>query len=178
MRPMSLALLIAVTAGCPSGCKQASDQPRTAEQIKQAAAAVSRPEPGMYRTTITIADVRFPGLPAGQAERMKSILGASGKTVEFCLTPEDAGKGFEDFNKRAAEGKCSYDSFNAASGTLDAKMTCQTGRGMTTRSELHGTFSGTGSQLTMKTDSAMPGMPGGGLHMEARVTNERIGDCT
>ena len=81
-----------------------------------------------------------------------------------------------------AQGKCSFDQFNATSGTLDAKMTCQTGKGMTGTYQMHGTFSATGSQMAMKVNQStagqIAGMPGAGMVMEAEVINQRIGDCS
>lgn len=177
MRIPVVLTLAALTFGL-AGCNKAPDTPKTAEQVKAEVAKMDRPEPGKYRTTMKIIDVSIPGMPAERMAQMKNMFGASGKTMEFCLTPEQASKGFEELNKRTAEGNCSYDSFNAGSGTIDAKMTCQTGKGMTTRSELHGSYSATKSDLTMKTDTSGAGMPGAGMHMEAQVTNERIGDCT
>lgn len=171
---LTLALL---TLGL-AGCNKAPDTPKTAEQVKAEVARMDRPEPGKYRTTMKIIDVSIPGMDPARAAQMKNMFGATGKTMEFCLTPEQANKGFEELNKRGAEGNCTYDSFNSGGGTLDAKMTCQTGKGMTTTSELHGSYSSTKSDLTMKTDTSGAGVPGAAMHMEARVINERIGDCT
>lgn len=158
-------------------CNKEPSGPKSDKEVAAEAAKIDAPLPGKYRTVMKITNVTIPGLPPAQAEKMKGMFGASGHSVEFCLTPEEAGKGFENFSKRAAEGNCTYESFNAGGGTIDAKMTCQTGKGMTTKSEMHGNYSSTGSSLTMKTDSQMPGMPGGAMHMEAQVVNERIGDC-
>ena len=108
---------------------------------------------------------------------MKGMFGASGHSTEFCLTPDQANMGYEEMTKHAAEGNCKYDSFKADGGTIDAQMSCQTARGMTTRSVLHGTFSPTGSDLKMTTDTSGAGLPGGGMHMQAEVINQRIGDC-
>ncbi len=140
-------------------------------------AGADRPEPGLYRTTTKIVDASMPGMPADRAAHMKNMFGANGHSVEFCLTPQEADKGFGEFNKRAADGRCSYDSLQVGGGQIDARMTCQTGRGMTATSQMRGTYSRTGSKLTMKTDTSAPALPGGGMHMEAEVISERIGDC-
>lgn len=178
MRKITLTAATAVAILALGACNKEPSGPKSGEQVAAEAAKIDTPQPGKYRTAMKITNVSIPGLPAGQAERMKGMFGAAGHTVEFCLTPEEAGKGFENFSKRAAEGNCTYESFNAGGGTLDARMTCQTGKGMTSKSELHGSYSPTGSKLTMKTDSQMPGMPGGAMHIEAEVVNERIGDCS
>ncbi|MFC0588201.1 DUF3617 domain-containing protein [Novosphingobium aquiterrae] len=159
-------------------CGKSSDTPKTAEEVKAEVAKLDRPEPGKYRTTMKIIDVTIPGMPADRAAQMKNMFGTTGKSTEFCLTKADADKGFEELNKRAAQGDCSYDNFNASGGRIDAKMTCKTGRGMTMTYEMHGTFSSTGSKMSMKSDASMPGMPMKGMHIEAEVNNERIGDCS
>ncbi|MFM5886038.1 MAG: DUF3617 domain-containing protein [Novosphingobium sp.] len=168
-----LALGLALTA-----CGKSADTPKTAEEVKAEVAKLDRPEPGKYRTTMKIIDVTIPGMPADRAAQMKNMFGSTGKATEFCLTQADADKGFEELNKRAAQGDCTYDSFSAGNGRIDAKMTCKTGRGMTMAYEMHGTFSSTGSRMTMKSDASMPGMPMKGMHIEAEVNNERIGDCS
>lgn len=154
---------------------------KSPEQVRQEAEAAGvpmHPQPGKYRTTMKILDVSFPGMNPAMASRMKGMFGASGHSTEFCLTPDKAQMGYEEMTKHAAEGNCTYDSFKADAGKLDAQMTCQTGKGMTTRSTLSGTFSPTRSDLKMTTGTSGAGLPGGGMHLQAEVLNERIGDCS
>ena len=105
------------------------------------------------------------------------MFSATGQTVEYCLTPEDAAKGFEEMTRRSAEGNCTYERFSAKDGKLDAAMTCKTGQGMETRSEVAGTFTPTGSELTMKSQATSPDMPGGAMKMSGSISTQRIGDC-
>ena len=160
-----------------AGCNKEPEGPKTAEQVKQEASAIVKPQPGQYRSTMTITNFVIPGMPADKAAQMKGMFSASGKSTEFCLSADEADKGFEEFTKRMAQGKCSFDQFNTTSGTLDAKMTCQTGQGMTGKYEMNGSFSATGSKMALKVNQSAPGLPGGGMMMEAEVINERIGDC-
>ncbi|WP_296680729.1 DUF3617 domain-containing protein [Novosphingobium sp.] len=159
------------------GCNSSSDTPKTADEVKTEVARMERPEPGMYRTTINVLDVTIPGMDAARAEQMKKLFGTTSKSTEACLTKAQADKGFEELNKRAAQGDCRYDNFKADGGRIDARMTCKTGRGMTMTYDMHGTFTSTGSQLKMAFDASMMPMPGRGMHIEAEVKNERIGDC-
>lgn len=177
MRLLLAALPLALGLGL-AACNQASDTPKTAEEVKAEVAKAERPEPGQYRTTIKVTDFSIPGMPAERAAQMKGMFGDTGKTIEYCLTKADADKGFEEVNRRAAQGDCTYDRFSASGGKIDARMTCKTAQGMTMAYEMQGTFSSTASQMSMKSDTSMPGMPGKGMHMEAEVTNQRIGDCT
>lgn len=177
MRLLLAVLPLALGFGL-AACNQKSETPKTSEQVKAEVAKAERPQPGQYRTTIKVTDFSIPGMPAERAAQMKGMFGDTGKTIEYCLTKADADKGFEEVNKRAAQGDCTYDRFSASGGKIDAKMTCKTAQGMTMAYEMQGTFSSTASQMSMKSDTSMPGMPGRGMHMEAEVTNQRIGDCT
>lgn len=158
-------------------CKKEPSGPKTAEEVKAEAANIAKPQPGKYRATVKLTDISMPGMNPAMAERMKTMFSSTGRDTEFCLTPEMAGKGFEEFAKHAAQGNCKYDSFSASAGKMDAVLTCQGAGGATMHSELHGTFTTTGSTMTMTTDSTRAGAPGT-MHMVAQVTNERIGDCT
>lgn len=174
-RMIALAVLAVLTlAGCK---KPAEQQPKTSGQVKTAAAQVAKPQPGKYRTTLTVAKVGFPGMPAQLAGRMGEMFAKTGQSHEFCLTLADADKGFEDFTKRAAQGDCKYERFSMAGGKIDARMSCQTGKDMHAVYEMTGDFSATGSHVTLNGDQTAPGMPGGAMHMEVEVVSERIGAC-
>lgn len=146
-----------------------------------AAAVPDGPQPGLYRTTMKVNDIRFPGLTGPMAQQARTMFGGTGQITEFCLTPTEATKGRKEFLKRTAEGDCKFERFNAtdsATGAaIDAAMVCQTGQGMIARTELAGTFTPTKSELAIKTESRMPHMPGGSMTMDAQLVSERIGDC-
>ena len=174
--PIIIAVLGLALAGCSKQADEAETQASAAAAAKAAAQAL-RPEPGKYRVTTKFTKVSIPGLPPAAAANAGKMF-SDGQTAEFCLTPAQANLGFEEMTKRAAQGKCTYDRFTAAGGKLDAAMTCQTGRGMTTKSQVSGTFSPTGSTMTMVSEATMPGMPGGRMEMEGTVITERLGDCS
>jgi hypothetical protein len=167
-----IALLAALAA-----CNQEPAATSPDQAAAAAAASAPQPEPGKYKVTMTVSNISFPGMTGPMAEQAKTMFGGTGQTSEFCLSPQDAKKGQEEFYKRTAEGNCSYERFSATSGTIDAVMVCQTGKGMSARTEMKGSFSSTRSDLTLKTQSQVPGAPGGGMNMDARIVSERIGDC-
>lgn len=176
--------LIGLTIGLAAtallgACQQARDEAQTPDEVKAeaAAAGIAQPQPGQYRMVTKITDLTIPGMPPEMAAQAKGMFSATGQTVEYCLTPQDAAKGYEDMTRRSAEGNCTYQRFSASDGKLDAAMTCQTGKGMVTRSEMSGTFTPTRSELTMKSTATSPDMPGGGMQMAGSILTERIGDC-
>lgn len=173
---MRLALLpLAALALTIAGCGKKEEEKKA--EATPTAAAIPQPLPGKYRTTMKVTGMSIPGLPEGQAAKMKGMFSATGQTSEFCVTPEDAARGFEEFNKHAARGDCKWERYEAKDGALDARMTCQTGKGMTGTYDMKGTFTPTGSDFTMKMVQSMPGVPGGGMTMEAQAKTERVGDC-
>jgi Protein of unknown function (DUF3617) len=170
---MPLAAVV-LLAGC--GSEKSADKP--AELAKAAAITPSeQPQPGKYRATMKVLEVNIPGLPAGQAAKMKNMFGAAGRSFEFCMTAQEAAEGYREFGKRAAEGKCTYENFSAADGKIAGTSTCQTGEGMTARIEMAGTYSPTGSTMKITTRTETPGVPGGAMTMQAEMTQERLGDC-
>jgi hypothetical protein len=165
---------IAILAACNS-----ADKPKSPEEVKQEMARMERPEPGLYRTDLRIISFEVPGMPPAQAERMKAIFTSTGKAREYCLTKAEADKGWEVATKKLAEGNCKYDRFNAGNGSLDARLTCQTGRDMTSTIEMNGTMTSTGSQMKMTIVQAAPQLSGGngGIRMVAETSSQRVGDC-
>lgn len=160
-----------------SACGQEPAQSDPQAAAAEASTNAVQPQPGRYKVTMKVTNVSFPGMTGPMAQQAKTMFGGTGHVSEFCLTPDEAKKGREEFLKRTAEGNCKYERFKATGDTVEAVMVCQTGEGMSARSEIKGSFTATRSDLTLKTQSQVPGAPGGGMSMDARITSERIGDC-
>lgn len=177
MRLASVAPLaaLAVLTACGSN-EDSSDAPKTLDEVKAETAKLVKPDPGRYRSTVKLTKFEVPGMPAAQAEKMKAMFASSGQSSEFCMTKAQTDKGFEEMAKAMAQGNCTYDRYTADGGTLDAKMTCQTGQGMTSVVEMAGTVAPTQMQMTMKMNNTMPGLPVS-MTIEADVQSQRIGDC-
>jgi Protein of unknown function (DUF3617) len=178
MRRSTIASFVLIPVALAACSKKAEQTPAQAASAAAAAIREIRPEPGRYRATTKFTNVSIPGMPPAAAARASKMFSQTGHSSEFCITPEQARMGYEEMTRRAAQGKCTYERFSAAGGKLDAAMTCDTGRGMTTKTQVSGTFTTTGSNMTMRAEASAPGMPGGGMHMEGTVLTERIGDCT
>lgn len=168
--PLAAALVL-------SACSKEADKPKSEDEVRAAAAQMAHPEPGQYRSTFKVVSFEVPGMPAAQQDRMRQMFANSQRGQEYCLTPEQAAKGFEEAMKKLPQGKCTYDRFNVSGTDLDAQLTCETGQGMKSTIGMKGTVSSTGSQLTMSMDNKSAQLPGGGMKMVAEVASQRIGDC-
>lgn len=175
--PLAIAFML---AACGDSGK--SDQPKTVEQAaSEAAATLAKPQPGKYSTTVKIISFDVPGLPAEQAEQMKKMMSSAGThTAEYCLTKEEADKGFEEMAKKSSAQDCVYDKFEATANTVDAKMTCKSPQGAgTTTMTMNGTITSTSMRMVMEGEQNMPGLPGNGIaKTKIEATSQRIGDCT
>ncbi len=176
---MRAALILAVLAAVSlAACnKTPSGAPKSQDEVKAAVAQMARPRPGNYRSTIKLTSFEVPGMPAAQAERIKPMFASTAQDREFCLTPEQADKGYREMTDKLAQGHCKYDKFEVAGSTLDAKMSCEVGKGMTSTVAMKGTITAEGSQMQVQVSRDAPGMPGGGVKMVTDVKSERIGEC-
>ena len=134
---------------------------------------MTKPEPGQYRVSMEVLEVDVPGAPPQAVEMMKNMMG--GQSSEYCLTPEDVEKGYEEMARQSQDGDCSFERFDAEDGELDAKMTCDIqGQGTSTMT-MTGTTTPTSSQMEMTMQGNIEGMGESTIRM--RSTHERIGDC-
>lgn len=173
---IALPLVVAVAlAACD---KKAADTPKTVEQAAEQVKQLAKPEPGKYKSTVKVLEFDIPGLPPEQAKQMKKVMGdAAAQSHEFCLTPEDVEKGYEEMVKKSSEGSCTFAKFETSANSLDAKMTCDMDEGAKADMTLTGTMAPTKSVMVMEIDHNSPQLPGGKVHTKMEVTNERIGDC-
>lgn len=175
-RIVFLAASCALVAACSdSGSADTDgDGEVSAEEMAEAVAdADIKPMAGQYRSTAELVSAEIPGAPANMVEMMKS--GMAKHTNEYCLTEEEADKGFEKMAKESQDGDCTVDSFTVAGGDIDAKMTCSTDGKGKMNITLDGTGSPTKMDMTVTMDGSLPGL--GQAKMVMRNQSERIGDC-
>ncbi|MEM7688896.1 MAG: DUF3617 domain-containing protein [Pseudomonadota bacterium] len=150
----------------------------TSEEMAEAVAASGdeiRPEPGKYSTTMDILEIDMPGAPEGMKDMMKSAMGQS---IEYCVTPEMAEKGYADSIKEGQNGDCTVSTFTLDGGDLDMAMTCKTGEGgagSEMNMALNGAVTPTSSDMTMTMDGEVPEL--GAMSMKVAYKQNRIGDC-
>ena len=176
--PVILPLIAVLGLGA---CNQAAE-PGAASGDGEAKAAAAAAEvhfqPGLYQSKIDIKQLDVPGMPPPVIAMMKSKM--LEKPLTYCLTPEDAAKGTETMKQHMGKGDCKFDSFNAAGGKLDSRISCQLGGKGTMQIEAHGTYTDTGS-VTASTMDMVPAAASGGagkMHIEQVTTTTRVGDCT
>ncbi|QYU68166.1 DUF3617 family protein [Leptolyngbya sp. 15MV] len=163
-------------------CNDAPGTPKSADEVVAAAGNLVKPRPGLYRSTARLTQIDVPGLPAGQAEQMRAMMGGSeGQTSETCLTEEQAETGFRDFARQLGEGgpgaSCEFARFDAAGSKLDAALTCSGPGGVAVDMTMNGTIERESSALTMTMNQKNSALPGGEMKMAMEVTSRRIGDC-
>ncbi len=165
-----------------AGCGDEPGEPKTADEVVAEAENLIKPRPGLYRSTMRLTEIDVPGLPAGQAEQMRAMMGGSeGQTSETCLTQEQADQGFRDFARQIGEGgqgaQCEFSQFDAAGSRLDAALKCTGPGGVAVDMTMGGTVEKERSALTMTMSQENPALPGGEMQMSMSVSSQRIGDC-
>lgn len=165
-----------------AACGEAKKEPKTADEVIAEAGELEKPLPGQYQTTVELVDFSVPGMPAAQAEQMKSMMGdVSANASGYCLTDEEAGKGFEDSLRKMTEGsggmKCEFEDFDVDGGKIAAALTCKGPQGMNADIALDGTASAEGSAMRMKMIQKAAMIPGGEMRMEMKMSSKRVGDC-
>lgn len=159
-------------AGCSDGNADADGDGKvsTKEVVQKAQTEMVKPQPGLYRATITMNGIDIPGMPAEMAGHGAGMT----TTTEDCLTQADVDKGFEEMLKQGQSGECSFESLNLNGGKMDAVMVCKSPQGAS-RMTMTGTTTPTSSDFTATTKMNFEGMGEGTMKFTAK--NQRIGDC-
>lgn len=168
----ALALLLALVACGQSAKKSAGEDPEAASS--RAAGAGFQLQPGRYRTSVSVEKIEIPGMPTAMADQMKAMMGRAA-AEESCITPERAARGLDVLKEQMARGRCRFERFDAQGGKVDSAFTCQTGDGMAMQARSSGTYSNTGSTITIAGD--LSGPDGRTMHVVQTVKTERVGDC-
>jgi hypothetical protein len=173
------ALALALSA-CSSGEKAADSGKAVgpADAAAKVAGAQIKLQPGEYESTMKVLEFAMAGVPAGQLDRMKGMMGGQmEKPHRYCFTPEQAAQGPKQLVSRMQQGDCKMSDFNSSANSFSGTMQCTfQGRGSST-TKFAGTYASDGSTMTMESDQQMPGLPGKGMHMKMQVETRRVGDC-
>ncbi len=175
-------LISAVTAMSLAACGSPDadadgDGEISMEEAAAKAEDMVKPLPGKYRGTVEFVDVQMPGAPQQIQDMMRSMLDQGPQTHEFCLSEEEAEKGFEEMARQAQDdgADCSFERFDGEGGDIDAVMTCDIQGQGTVRMTMQGTGTETSSDMTMTMEGKGP--EGRTMTMTMQNSQQRIGDC-
>lgn len=170
---ISLASVFALTA-CGGGTVDADsdgDGNVTAAEVSEVVSDL-RPDPGKYSVKMELVKVDIPGAPQQMLDAMGTMMNNS---FEYCLTPEEAGKGFEESLTEGQDENCSIDKFELTGNDVDMAMSCS-GEGQgDMQMTMKGTVSPTRSEIDVVTSGTLPQL--GEANMEMSMVQERVGDC-
>ena len=180
MRRIAIATAACFTlAACGGGSSADTDGDGeiSMEEAAARSADMVKPQPGKYRATVEFVNIDIPDAPKQVQDMMRGMFDQGPQTHEYCLTKEEADKGFEEMARQAREGDgdCSFEKFDAENGRIDAIMNCRADGEGTARMTMTGTGSETSSQMTMTVDAKAP--DGKTMTMTMESSQERIGDC-
>ena len=175
MRRQALHSICLAALALLCGCNRQDASQQGAKHRPVAADPVpDGPQPGRYRTTVRVLDVAIPGLTGEQARAAGTMFGSQGHVSESCLRAGDALHGVQRFAQQAERCKCRYERFSAAAGKVDGAMVCTVGQGLTTRSQVSGSYTASGSVLRI---TAETGQGSSAMRMDSEIVSARIGDC-
>ena len=171
----ALAFALTACGGAVTDADADGDGEVTTEEVSAAIEASGKklkPVAGKYKTSITVTKVDVPGAPPQMAEMMGS---AMNQENEFCLTPEQAEKGFEDSLKQGRDDTCKISTFTLDGDQVDMKMSCNDPASGPVTVAMTGQVGETSSDLQMTVNGKIPQM--GDMEMVMSFTQTRIGDC-
>lgn len=175
MRRMTFATLAAALAlaGCGSSGADKDGDGKITDQEAAAETAANLPDPGLYKISVEIQELTYPGMPANMLDEMKKQMSASMQTEE-CLTEadrEDAVKQMTEMNE-----DCEYERYNMSGGKIDAAMSCKMPDGGTMAYTMTGSLGRTGVDMVME-GGQQGGDPGSTMQMKMHMKSQRVGDC-
>ncbi len=168
----SIAALNLAACGGNNSADADGDGEITGAEVAEMADEMVKPEAGQYRATTELVELEAPGAPPEAVEMMRGMMSRS---FEYCLTQEEADRGFEEMARESQDENCSFEKFDVDGGDIDAVMTCSGQGEGTMRMTMQGSGGRTSSEMTMTMEGNIPGQGEGRMVMN--TSHERIGDC-
>ncbi|MGI8932035.1 MAG: DUF3617 domain-containing protein [Sphingomicrobium sp.] len=176
MKALLMMLPLMLLGACDSNPEVKIDNAKPSEvaaKVREAGGGGEFVRPGKWVSTVTIQEMNIPGMPPEFAAKIKERM-TQGRTVESCLTPEQAKKPKEDFFA-GVDKSCRYEHFEMDGGKIDAAMTCTHDK-MVQKMTMAGSYSPERYNMTM-TNKMEGGGPQSGTTMKMTVEARRAGDC-
>jgi len=177
MRGSMFVPLVAAVAlvGCDSGGGADKDGDGKLSHSEVAAeTAANLPDPGLYKISVEIEQLTYPGMPEAMTDQMKKSMSAN-MAVEECLTEADRADAVKQMAQPGTED-CSYSKYDLSGGKIDAAMSCKMPDGGTIAYTMKGTLGSKGVEMVME-GGQQGGDPSAGMQMRMRMKSQRVGDC-
>lgn len=174
--------LVLGLGACGDGKKvtaQNASSSEVAQKVKESGIANEAfISPGRWKMTMTVNDMKIPGLPPEMAERMKGQMGQP-RTFEQCVTEEDAKKPKEEFFAGKEAPNCRYEHFEMGGGKISMVMHCANDQGKQTM-KMNGTYSPEVYHMTVASQTEAKGAPSaaGSMTFNAVMDAKKVGACT
>lgn len=182
MRVHAMAAVLALTlAACDRAPEVETANASVAEVMEQmeksGAADAARLEPGRWRVTARVADIKVAGLPPEAAKAFQGMKQRA-TTSEMCVRPEDAGKPDPRMFGANQPDSCRFDSFRMGGGALQSVMRCTPKEGGQVLVRTEGTHSPLSYSVRTVIEAQAPDAGAGqSMTMVTEVSGERIGPC-
>lgn len=170
---VSGAALALLAAGCSGGTDSDGDGKISADEARaEMADNAVKPQPGQYKTSMTFSKADIPGAPPEMMEMLGSSMANS---FEYCLTKEEADKGFEKSLTKGQGDNCTIERLNMDGGKIDMAMKCDEPATGPMQVTMTGEVTPTSSDLTMNMKGKVANQQDASIEM--KLKQERIGDC-
>ncbi len=165
---------VAALAACSEEPEDgAGETPMAVEDAAREFGKLDTPQPGQYDLDVEVVSFDMPGAPEGMLEQMRSAMEGA-YADSFCLTPEEAAKGFEEqLGQVAQDAQCNFNDMSVDGGKVSARAVCDL-EGGTMNLAMNGTVSSTSSDITADTKMTAQGQT---VSMTMRMKQTRTGDC-
>jgi hypothetical protein len=149
-----------------------------ARQVMAEGDKLTRPLPGLYRSTTSLTAFELPGADPQTADVMRDRFAqVLPQQREFCLTPQAAARGFADVIRQSQQGDCTVERFVANKTRLSAQMSCRGSSRLQSRVSIEGTGEPARSHIELEIVQSGPSVPGGSETIAMTVDNVRLGEC-
>ena len=175
MRRLAIFMPLLALAACEKKA-EVSVENATPEQVaaemKKSGVAEDLRKPGQWSTTMTIAEVEAPGMPAEALNQMRTMMG-NGQTTERCVTAEEL-KQVDSFIGQN-NANCVFDHYRVSGGKIDGKATCTQGA-VKQMMTMNGDFTEDSSDMTIRSETR-GGPPGQNMTVTMNIKSQRKGEC-
>lgn len=169
----TLASALVLTA-CSEGTVDADSDGDGAVTAAEVEAVVTdlRPEAGKYSVKMSLVKAEIPGAPKEMLDAMGTMMN---NTFEYCLTPDEAARGFEESLTEGQSDNCTIDKFELTGNDVDMAMSCSGGGQGDMKMTMTGTVEPTRTDIAILMNGTLPQL--GEANMEMTMLQERLGDC-